>query len=125
MKKILVVEDELSLAHILNAKLTKEDFTVLNAMNGEEALQLAFKEHPDLILLDILMPRMDGLVTMDKLREDVWGKTVPIIVLTNLGPDDKITEKILQHKPAYYLIKSDTKLEELVEKINTVINDAL
>jgi two-component system response regulator (stage 0 sporulation protein A) len=94
-------------------------------MNGEEALQLAFKEHPDLILLDILMPRMDGLVTMDKLREDVWGKTVPIIVLTNLGPDDKITEKILQHKPAYYLIKSDTKLEELVEKINTVINDAL
>ena len=121
-KKILVIEaieDDASLRNLLHDKFTLEGFNVLEAKDGEEGLVTALREHPDLILLDIVMPKMDGLTMMKKLREaNEWGKNVPIILLTNLNADDdKINQAIADNEPAYYLVKSNYTIEDLVEKI--------
>ena len=121
-KKILVieaVEDDNALRNVLRDKLTSEGFSVLAERNGEEGLAVALREHPDLILLDILMPAMDGLSMMKKLREaNEWGKKVPIIFLTNLSADDdKINKAVADNEPAYYLVKANYTIEDLVEKI--------
>ncbi len=121
-KKILVieeVEDEKSLRDVLHDKFAHEGFGVLEARDGEEGLATALREHPDIILLDIVMPKMDGLTMMKKLREaNEWGKHVPIILLTNLSADDdKIMRAITDNTPAYYLVKSNYTIEDLVEKI--------
>lgn len=121
-KKILiveVVEDEISLRNALRDKLVREGFTMLEAKDGEEGLEIALREHPDLILLDIIMPKMDGIEMMKQLREEnEWGKKVPIILLTNLNAsDDKINKAITDNEPAYYLVKSNWTINDLVEKI--------
>ena len=84
-KKILIVEDEVVVALPLLDTLKKEGFDVIKAKDGEEGLAVALRDRPDLILLDILMPKMDGLTMMKKLRaENEWGKKAPIIFCKNL-----------------------------------------
>ncbi|NQU83611.1 MAG: response regulator [Parcubacteria group bacterium] len=114
-KKILIVEDEISLIRILSARLKEEGFDVLEANNGKKGLEIALKEHPDLILLDIIMPLMDGMKMLEKLRKDSWGKEAKIIVLTNLsnGTVGEAVEKGVKD----YLIKADWKLGEVIEKV--------
>lgn len=120
-KKILIIEDELPMLRILNDRMLASDFETIQAQNGEEGLQLALQNHPDLIILDILMPKMDGMATINKLRTDEWGKTVPVIMLTNVSPDtDTALKNILKTQPAYYFVKSDVELETLVEKIKEI-----
>ena len=121
-KKLLIienVEDDPVLRGALKDKLSHEGFSVVEAPDGEEGLELAVRDHPDLILLDILMPKMDGLTMMKKLRQDgEWGKKVPIILLTNLTPnDEKINQAITDYAPAYYIVKSNWSIGDLVEKI--------
>lgn len=124
-KKILIVEDELSLRNALRDKLSREDFAVLEARNGEEGLAVALREHPDLILLDIIMPVMDGMTMMKKLRQEKeWGKNVPIILLTNLGSDDKTLKDVTEDKPSYYLVKSNWTLRDVVEKIKELLRES-
>ncbi len=120
--KILVVEDEASLLRALSDKLTREGFAALEAKNGAEGLEVAWREHPDLILLDIIMPVMDGWTMFQKLRQNDWGKTVPVIVLTNLSADnDDQKARVANLEPAYFLVKSDWKIEDLVVKIKEVL----
>ncbi|MDO8657627.1 MAG: response regulator [Candidatus Levybacteria bacterium] len=121
-KKILIVEDEESMQKAISDSLQNQEFTALGAKDGEEGLVIALKEHPDLILLDILMPKMDGMLMLQKLREDEWGKKAPVIILTNVSPNaSTIIESVLKNEPAYYLVKSDVKLEGIVEKIKDVL----
>lgn len=115
-KTILIVEDEQSLLDVLASKLSACGFSVLKAENGENGLNLALKHHPDLILLDIIMPKMDGMTMMHRLREDVWGSTARIIILTNLMDNEKVVEA-MKNKASDYLIKTDWKLKDLVEII--------
>lgn len=113
---ILIVEDELPLISALTLKLKQENFKVLQAKNGEEGLIVAFKEHPDLILLDIVMPRMDGITMLKKLREDEWGKSAKVIMLTNLSDKENVAQSLDQG--AYdYLIKADWKIENVIAKV--------
>ena len=116
-KKILIIEDELPMLKALSDKFTLEGFTILESRNGEEGLNVALKAHPDLLILDLFMPVMDGKEMMEKLRKDAWGKNVPIIILTNLNPDDKTLNEIMESGPSYYFIKSKWKLEDLVKKV--------
>jgi two-component system response regulator VicR len=121
-KKILVieaVEDDSSLRNLLRDKFTAEGFSVIEANDGEEGFRAALSQRPDLILLDIIMPKMDGITMMRKLRqENEWGKSVPIIILTNLSADDeKINLAITKDEPAYYLVKSNWTISDLVEKV--------
>lgn len=121
-KIVLITEDEPPMLRILTDKLTESGFETLQAKNGEEGLSLALQHHPDLILLDILMPKLDGLTMMNKLREDTWGKTVPIIVLTNVSADtDETLQAIIKTQPAYYFVKSNSKLDDIVEKVKELL----
>jgi len=121
-KTILILEDEPAMLHIVATRLAESGFETLLAKDGQEGLTLALQKHPDLILLDVLMPKIDGLTLMKKLREDAWGNTVPMIVLSNMSPDSNTTlQAITNNQPAYYFVKSDIKLEEIVEKIKDVL----
>lgn len=122
-KTVLVVEDDIMLQKALSEKLTHEGFNVLIANDGEEGLVLALEKHPDIITLDISMPRKDGLAFMDEVRQDPWGKTARIIVLTNSVADDKMVSRIVAEQPSYYLIKSDTTLSEIVAKATELTQD--
>lgn len=115
MKKILFVEDEPSLLHVMRDKLSAHDVVYTEAKNGEEGLDLALKEHPDLILLDIILPRMDGLTMLAELRKDAWGKTVKVMILTNLT--DPVAEAKAKNLGVSKLfIKTDWPINALVEK---------
>lgn len=116
---ILVVEDEKILADTLEEKLVSEGFNVTKAFDGEEGLKLAMSKHPNLILLDLLMPKMDGMAFLKELRKDVsWGKNVPVIILTNLSSHDEQRNKdIVELEPSYYFMKTDKSVEEITEKI--------
>ena len=123
-KMILIVEDERALLGVYAEQLTGEGFSVLKASNGQEGLETALKKKPDLILTDILMPVMDGLTMVQKLRKsNPWCRAVPIILLTNLTVDEeKIKEIVTQNQPAYYFSKSTFTLQTMVEKIKLSIH---
>lgn len=118
-KKLLIIEDETSLIKAQHDKFEREGFKVVEAKNGEEGLSTALRELPDLILLDLLMPVMDGMTMLKKLRaENEWGKTVPVIILTNLASDtDEQIQNIVETEPSYYFMKSNWTLEDLVKKV--------
>ena len=120
-KKILIVEDEVAVFNALKDKLLINGFEVLEAKNGKEGLSLALKEHPDLILLDIIMPKMGGISMMKNLRSDSWGAKVPIIILTNLNSDDSIIKAIEDNKPSFYLVKSDWNINDVVIKVRELL----
>lgn len=116
-RTILIVEDDLALRKVLVDKLTDESFTALEAADGEEGLLMAKEHHPELILLDIFMPRMDGITMLSKLRSmDAWGKHVPVLVLTN-STDAQTIAKISGFGETDFLIKSEWSLEALVARI--------
>ncbi len=124
-KTILVIEDELDLCKILKEKFEYEGFNIIEAHNGESGLNVALKEHPDLILLDIVMPIMDGVTMLKKLREDKWGKHVPVIILTNLSETKKASEGI-ESDVYNYLVKSNWELNDIVSLVrkNLGLNDS-
>ncbi len=123
-KVILVTEDDPAMLRALTDTLTRAAFSVLSAEDGMEGIALAKKEHPDAIILDILMPKMDGLTMMKMLRSDEWGKNVPIIILTNLDTNNEMIRSILQDQPAYYFLKSNITLEELTEKVKDLLSES-
>lgn len=117
MKKILIVEDELAYLKLLNDQLTARGYKVVQAVDGEKGLELAVKEEPDLILLDIRMPLMDGMSMLKLLRREEIGKKTKVIILTNVEPDDKIISQVVHDEPSYYFVKSDIKFDDLIKKI--------
>lgn len=121
-KKILIIEDEAPVLKALDNTLTDAGFITMRATGGGEGLNAAFENHPDIILLDILLPKVNGMEVLQKLRDDAWGKNVPVIILTNVSPDsDAALNSVIENQPAYYLIKSDIKLDLVVEKVKDVL----
>ncbi len=117
---ILVVEDEKTLVQAIEKKLKSEGFETLVAMDGLSALEMARSNHPDLILLDIILPQLDGLSVLEQLRQDDWGKEVPVIMLTNLAQAD--AEEVSKERGARaFLVKTDWKLEDVARKIKEVL----
>lgn len=121
-KKILVVEDEKTVLKALVEKFTGEGFDTLSAENGEDGLSLALEKKPDLILLDLIMPKMTGIQMMRRLRESPgYGEKVPIIILTNLSANDRITLEAAKDEPSYYLVKADWKINDVVQKVKETL----
>jgi len=118
-KKILIVEDEPQQRDALKIKFEEGGYTVLLAENGKMGLQVALEQEPDIIVTDILMPVMDGIQMIEMIRSDVWGKTVPVIVLTNLGDREG---SMLDQKTHDFLVKSDVTLEQIFEKVDQQLN---
>ena len=122
-KTILIIEDEKSLRGALADFLILKNFVPLEAKNGREGVEIALATHPDLILLDLIMPEMDGLTTLKKIREDAWGKKVPIIILTNLSATkEQLADDAITNTLTCYLIKSDWKLYDIVREIEKTLS---
>jgi len=115
-KKILIVEDDSMLLNIMSEKLVGEGFAVVQAQDGEEGLHKAIAEQPDLILLDVLMPKMDGVTMLKKLRATKKSLATPVILLTNVTYGPQIDEAI-KHGVQDFLIKTNWKLSDVVQKI--------
>lgn len=124
-KIVLIVEDDVMLQKALTEKLIHEEFNVLNARDGEEGLKIALEKHPNVIILDIIMPIKDGNTFMDELRTDPWGKTAHIVILTNYDANEKMISNIIKHQPSYYCIKSNTSLDEILSKVKELTNSVV
>jgi len=120
-KKILLVEDEFACIKLLHEKLTENGFMVVDAEDGKKGFEMAKKEKPDLILLDIKMPKMNGMTMLSLLRKEDRMKKIKVIILTNLEPDDKIISQIIKNQPVYYYIKSVMRLDDLIDKIKEIV----
>jgi len=121
-KTILIIEDEKNLRDAIVDILKIKNFDPLEAKNGREGVELALSKHPDLILLDLILPEMDGMTALKKIRADDWGANVPVIILTNLSAtNEQLVEDMITHKPMYYLVKSDWKLHDVVDKIDEIL----
>ena len=121
-KTILIIEDEKSLRGAIVDILRLKNFLTLEAKNGKEGVEMALSKHPDLILLDLIMPEMDGMTALKKIREDTWGETAPVIILTNLSAiNGNVEDDAIAHRPTHYLIKSDWKLHDIVKKIEEIV----
>ncbi len=118
--RVLIVEDEEILLTALSEELKQEGFQVLGAKDGAEGVEKAKSEKPDLILLDLVMPRLDGIGALKLLKEGEETKDIPVVILTNLSDYDKISDA-LSLGAMDYLVKANYRLEELVNKIKTVL----
>lgn len=118
--KILIVEDEEILLTALTEELKQEGFIVVGAHDGIEGVQMAQSEKPNLILLDLVMPRLDGLGALKQMKENPEIKDIPVVILTNLSDYDKVSDA-LTLGAMDYLVKANYRLEELVNKIKTVL----
>lgn len=119
-KKILVVEDDRFLRELIKKKLLGENFEVLEAVDGEEALKRIKEEKPDLVLLDLILPNIDGFEVLSRVKEDLTTSSVPIIILSNLGQREEV-EKGLKLGAIDYLVKAHFTPGEIIEKVKNIL----
>lgn len=120
MAKILIVEDDKFLRELLSEKIGKEGYEVLEALDGEEGVKKAKEEQPDLVLLDIILPGIDGFEALRQMRSAPQGANFPIIVLSNLGQKEDV-DKAMELGATDYLIKAHFTPGEIITKIKTVL----
>ena len=121
-KKILVIEDDKFLRELISQKLLKEGYDILEAIDGEKGIESAKTEKPDLILLDLILPGIDGFEVLARIKSDPEASKIPIIILSNLGQKDDI-EKGLNMGAVDYLIKAHFTPAEIIEKIRIVMEE--
>lgn len=121
-KKILVVDDDLTLREMYEERLKYDNYVVISASDGEEAIQKAQAELPDLIMLDVMMPKMNGIDVMGSLRQDERTSRIPIIVLTALIQEIDKLKSMMTPKDGY-LIKSEQMPKEVVTKVHEILGD--
>src|SRR3989304_7799692 len=114
-KRILIIEDEDMIQSVLIKKLTESGFDVISASDGESGLELALKEDLDLILLDIILPKMDGITLLEKYHHAKGQSGAPVLILSNLDNAEKINES--KSRGAFdYLVKTNWSLDDVVQK---------
>ncbi|OGY79657.1 MAG: hypothetical protein A3B74_02700 [Candidatus Kerfeldbacteria bacterium RIFCSPHIGHO2_02_FULL_42_14] len=121
-KKILLVEDDEMLAGLYAEKFEMEGYVVFIATNGFDGLKIANEKIPDFILLDIIMPKMDGFVTLKRLKKNPKTKDIPVILLTNLGQEDDVN-KGRSLGAVDYFIKANHTPSEIVQKVKDLLKD--
>jgi len=119
-KKILVIEDEKTLRFLIVQTLVQEGFEVEEAIDGEEGIQKLKKNKPDLILLDLLLPSINGFEVLSKIKRDSDLESIPVIILSNLGQEEEI-KKGLNLGAIDYLIKAHFTLDQVVARIKKVL----
>lgn len=116
MKKILFIEDEYRFQKTLGDFLRSEGYEIISALDGESGLKLAKRENPNLILLDLILPKKHGLDVLKELRSDNQTKNIPVIILTNLETAEDV-QKALELGATTYLVKANYSPEDILEKI--------
>lgn len=118
--KILIVEDEEILSKVLEEKFKRASFDTATAKNGEDAFPTAKKFSPDVVLLDLILPKKDGFQVLKELKSDVDLKIVPVIVLSNLGQDEEI-KRALQLGADDFMVKTQHPINEVIEKVKNLM----
>ena len=122
MKKILFIEDESALQKTLGDILGQEGYEIIPALDGETGLSLAKTKKPDLVLLDLVLPKLHGLEVLKKIKESDETKNIPVIVLTNLEEIQDV-DKAIELGATTYLVKAQYSLEEVVQKIKKALGE--
>ena len=122
MKTILFIEDEMNLQKSLTSRLKDEGFEMISALDGEIGLREAREKMPDLIILDLILPRKDGFEVLEELKSDTGLAPIPVIVLTNLEGSQDV-EKALSLGAFTYLVKANYSLDDMIEKIKQALGD--
>lgn len=119
-KKILIIDDEVFLANVLREQLVQEDYVCDTARDGREGLEKSLSGSPDLIILDLMMPVMDGFAVIERLRADERGKNIPVIVLSNIN-NAKTVEEMRAKGAQEYLVKVNNSLADIVAAVNRLL----
>lgn len=119
-KNILIVEDDDFFRELLKKKLTSLGFTVWEAPNGEKGVEVAKAKKPDLIILDLLLPNIDGFEVLSQVKANADTAATPIIIVSNLGQQEDI-ERGLKLGAADFMIKSQFDIDQIVEKMKTIL----
>lgn len=114
--KVLLIEDEEMLANMYETKFQNEGFVIKKALDGESGLKSALEDKPDMILLDIIMPKLDGFSVLKNLKDNPQTKNIPVILLSNLGQEEDI-KKGKEMGASGYLVKANLTPAEVVEKV--------
>lgn len=118
---VLLVDDDPLIIRMYQKKLEQDGYAVDIATNGEEALIQVMKQKPDIILLDVMMPKMNGVQTLKKLKEQEETATIPVIILTNLGDREEDVENAKSLGALDYLVKSEIELRELSLRVKKAV----
>ena len=121
-KKILIVEDDNAIGKILTNKLNEEGYVAFLETNGQNGLDRALQEQPDLIILDLIMPIMDGITMLKELRKDEWGAHAKVLIMTNVTNDDKLQEAF-ENGVYEYLVKANWELGNVLDKVKHLLTD--
>ncbi|MBM3206474.1 MAG: response regulator [Candidatus Staskawiczbacteria bacterium] len=119
-KNILIVEDDQFFRELLKKKLTSVGFSIIEASNGEDGIEKVKSKKPDLIILDLLLPNIDGFEVLSKVKTSSDTSSTPVIIVSNLGQQEDI-EKGMKLGANDYLIKSQFDIESIVSKINNIL----
>jgi len=119
--KILVVEDEKTLRFLIVQSLKDDGFEVYESIGGEEGLKLAKENKPDLILLDLLLPGMNGFDVLSHLKRDSSTESIPVIILSNCGQEEEV-ERGMKLGATDYLVKAHFTLDEIADRIKKILN---
>ncbi len=118
-KKILIIDDDKIFSKILRDGLIsggKGEYEIISAFDGEEGFEVASREKPDLIMLDVMMPKVDGIEFLRKLRAEEWGKEMPVIMETQVSDIEKMSEGV-QLGVQGYILKSDYSLDAILRQV--------
>lgn len=118
---VLIVEDDESIRTMYETAMKSAGLSTLVAQNGSEGVQIALEHHPDVILMDIMMPEMDGHEAMQKIRLDVWGKKAKVVFLTNFTDAENVIRAVGEGSEEY-IVKSHTEVKDVVNKVRTAMN---
>jgi len=119
-KTILVVEDDTILRDLISQKLKKDNYEIVEAIDGEEGLKKAKEKKPDIILLDLILPGIDGFGVLEQIKKDPEIAKIPVVILSNLGQKEEI-EKGMSLGATDFLIKAHFTLSEIVVKIKKIL----
>jgi len=120
-KKILITDDDIPFSEMLSEILRDEGATVLVEHDGNAGLATALAEKPDLVMLDVMMPRMSGIDVLNKLRADSWGANVPALLLTNMTQPEAAERTSVNGPATEYLLKTDWTLDQIAERVKQLL----
>lgn len=121
MPKILIVEDDKFLRELIVRKLEKEGFEIVEAVDGENGVQKIKQERPDLVLLDLILPGIDGFEVLKKIKEDPKTSSIPIVILSNLGQREDV-ERGMKMGAVDYLVKAHFTPNEIIDIVKRSLN---
>ncbi len=120
MAKLLLIEDDMLLVRLYQKKFTKEGHEVITARDGEEGLAMIEKEKPDLVLLDIMMPKLSGLEVLERIKANPATRSVPVVILSNLGGEEE-QDKAFELGAVCYIVKSNNDPAQVSAKIREIL----